>query len=82
MALLKMAPLDTRATRRAADSIERKAVLVLKQHAIVAVDDKDLLAMHSLTHLAVGARRTREIGGGLRRPSRWRSGRDSPSSTI
>jgi hypothetical protein len=28
-------------------------VLVLKQHALVAVDDKDLVAMHSLTHLAV-----------------------------
>jgi hypothetical protein len=35
-------------------STERKAVLVLKQHALVTVDDKDLVvAIHSLTHLAV-----------------------------
>ena len=30
-------------------STERKAVLVLKQHALVTVDDKDLGAIHSLT---------------------------------
>jgi len=34
-------------------STERKAVLVLKQHALVTVDDKDLVAMHSLTQLAM-----------------------------
>jgi hypothetical protein len=28
-------------------------VLALKQHALVTVDDKDLVAMHSLTQLAV-----------------------------
>ncbi len=28
-------------------------MLVLKQHALVTVDDKDRMAIHSLTHLAV-----------------------------
>ena len=34
-------------------STEKKAVLVLKQHALVTVDDKDLVAIHSLTQVAV-----------------------------
>jgi hypothetical protein len=34
-------------------STERKAVLVLKQHEFVTVDNKDLEAMHSLTQLDV-----------------------------
>ena len=34
-------------------STERKAVQVLKQHALVTVDDKDLGVIHSLTQLAV-----------------------------
>jgi hypothetical protein len=34
-------------------STERKVLLVLKQPALVTVDDKDLVAIHSLTQLAV-----------------------------
>jgi hypothetical protein len=53
-ALRKMALLETTAIPLdLLSSIERKAVLVLKQHALVTVDDKDLVAMHSLTQLAV-----------------------------
>jgi hypothetical protein len=52
--LRKMALLDTTAIPLdLLSSTERKAVLVLKQHALVAVDEKDLVAMHSLTQLAV-----------------------------
>ena len=53
-ALRKMALLDTTAIPLdLLSSTERKAVSVLKQHALVTVDDKDLVAMHSLTQLAV-----------------------------
>ena len=53
-ALRKMALLDTTAIPLdLLSSTERKAVLVLKQHALVTVDDKDLVAMHSLTQLTV-----------------------------
>ena len=53
-ALRKMALLDTMAIPLdLLSSTERKAVLVLKQHALVTVDDKDLVAMHSLTQLAM-----------------------------
>ena len=53
-ALRKMALLDTTAIPLdLLSSTERKAVLVLKQLALVTVDDKDLGAMHSLTQLAV-----------------------------
>jgi tetratricopeptide (TPR) repeat protein len=55
-ALRKMALLDTTAIPLdLLSSTERKAVLVLKQHALVTVDDKDLVAIHSLTQLAVRA---------------------------
>ena len=55
-ALRKMALLDTTAIPLdLLSSTERKAVLVLKQLALVTVDDKDLVAMHSLTQLAVRA---------------------------
>ncbi len=48
-ALRKMALLDTTAIPLdLLSSTERKAVLVLKQHALVTVDDKDMVAMHSL----------------------------------
>ena len=53
-ALRKMALLDTTAIPLdLLSSTERKAVQVLKQHALVTVDDKDLGAIHSLTQLAV-----------------------------
>ena len=53
-ALGKMALLDTTAIPLdLQSSTERKAVLVLKQRALVTVDDKDLVAIHSLTQLAV-----------------------------
>jgi hypothetical protein len=53
-ALHKMALLDTTAIPLdLLSSTERKAVQVLKQHALVTVDDKDLVAIHSLTQLAV-----------------------------
>ncbi len=53
-ALRKMALLDSTAIPiDLLSSTEKKAVLVLKQHALVTVDDKDLVAMHSLTQLAV-----------------------------
>jgi hypothetical protein len=53
-ALRKMALLDTTAIPLdLLSSTERKAALVLKQHALVMVDHKDLVAMHSLTQLAV-----------------------------
>jgi hypothetical protein len=53
-ALHKMALLDTTAIPLdLLSSTERKAVLVLKQHALVTVDDKGLAAIHSLTQLAV-----------------------------
>ena len=45
-ALCKMALLDTTAIPlELLSSTERKAVLVLKQHALVTVDDKDLVAI-------------------------------------
>ena len=53
-ALHKMALLDTTAIPLdLLSSTERKAVQVLKQHALVTVDDKDLGAIHSLTQLTV-----------------------------
>jgi tetratricopeptide (TPR) repeat protein len=53
-ALRKLALLDTTAIPLdLQSSTERKAVFVLKQHALVTVDDKDLVAIHSLTQLAV-----------------------------
>jgi hypothetical protein len=53
-ALRKMALLDTTAIPLdLLSSTERKAVQVLKQHALVTVDDKDLGAIHSLTKVAV-----------------------------
>jgi hypothetical protein len=53
-ALRKMSLLDTMAIPLdLLSSTERKAVLVLKQHALVTVDEKDLVAIHSLTQLAV-----------------------------
>jgi hypothetical protein len=55
-ALRKVALLDTTAIPLdLLSSTERKAVLVLKQHALVTVDEKDLVAIHSLTQLAVRA---------------------------
>jgi hypothetical protein len=55
-ALRKMALFDTTAIPLDLLSCtERKTVLVQKQHALVTVDDKDLVAMHSLTQLAVRA---------------------------
>jgi hypothetical protein len=53
-ALRKMELLDTTAIPLdLLSSTERKAVQVLKQHALVTMDDKDLGAIHSLTQLAV-----------------------------
>jgi tetratricopeptide (TPR) repeat protein len=55
-ALCKMALLDTTAIPLdLLSSTERKAVQVLKQHALVTVDDKNLVAIDSLTQLAVRA---------------------------
>ena len=52
--LRKMVLLDTTAIPLVLlSSTERKAVLVLKQHAFVTVDEKDLVSIHSLTQLAV-----------------------------
>ena len=60
-ALRKMALLDTTAIPLdLLSSTERKAVLVLKQHALVTVDDKDLVAIHSLTQLAVRGQTDKE----------------------
>jgi hypothetical protein len=57
-ALRKMALIDTTAIPLdLLSSTERKAVLVLKQHALVTMDDKDLVAIHSLTQLAGTAAR-------------------------
>ena len=79
-ALRKMTLLDPTAIPLDLLSItERRAVLVLKQHALVTVDDKDLVAIHSLTQLAVRGQTDkgdrRAIAAALRRRSRG----DSPS---
>ena len=56
-ALRKMALLDTTAIPiDLLSSTMRKAVLVLKQHTLVTMDDKDLVVMHSLTQLTVRAK--------------------------
>jgi tetratricopeptide (TPR) repeat protein len=66
LALRKMALLDTTAIPLdLLSSTERKAVLVLKQHALVTVDDKDLVAMHSLTQLAVRCQTDKEDRRGI-----------------
>jgi tetratricopeptide (TPR) repeat protein len=55
-ALRKMALLDTTAIPLDLMSrTEKKGVLGLKQHALVTVNDKDLVVIHSLTQLAVRA---------------------------
>ena len=67
-ALRKMALLDTTAIPLdLLSSTEKKAVLVLKQHSLVTVDDKELVAMHSLTQLAV---RGQTVRGDLREIAR------------